>query len=222
MSASETGNRTPRRSSTRPATGEITVSTQAPTTKTAAIPAAPQPAAARWSGARVERTPKRNDGSAIRTSPPTKRLSRSARPMAASDGTSGGTDSRRSVQTASTTESPASAVKTTSRPTSTAIAPTTGPSSAPNTAAPMAVPITSPRRALGVAASSQAKAPAHVKPLPTPCRKRAPASGQKPWANAKPRLARPMSARPTRTARRGPSRAAAAPPGSPPTSAPAA
>ena len=123
--------------------------------------------------------------------------------MAASDGTSGGTDSRRSVQTASTTESPASAVKTTSRPTSTAAAPTTGPSSAPKTAAPMAVPITSPRRPLGVAASSQAKAPAHVKPLPTPCRKRAPASGQKPWANAKPRLARPMSARPTRTARRG-------------------
>ncbi len=41
-------------------------------------------------------------------------------------------------------------------------------------------------------------------------------------ANAKPRLAKPISVRPTRTARREPSRAAAAPPGSPPTSAPAA
>ena len=86
--------------------------------------------------------------------------------MAASDGTSGGIGSMRSVQTASTTARPASAVKTTSRPTSAAAAPTTGPSSAPNTAAPMAVPITSPRRSPGVAASSHAKAPAHVKPLP--------------------------------------------------------
>ena len=222
VSAVWIGSRMPRRSSCRPTSGEITVSTPAPTSQTAPMAAAPQPAAASWSGARVERTPNRNDGRTIRSSPPTNSGSRSARRTAAREGTSGGIGSIRSVQTANTTASPASAVKTTSRPMSAAAAPTTGPSSAPNTAAPMAVPITSPRRSPGTAASSHANAPAHVNPLPTPCRKRAAASGPKPWAKAKPRLARPINVRPTSTARRAPRRAAAAPPGSPPTSAPAA
>ncbi len=59
VSASWIGSRTPRRSSTRPTTGETPVSRAAPTSQTAPIAAAPQPAAARCSGASVERTPKR-------------------------------------------------------------------------------------------------------------------------------------------------------------------
>ena len=121
--------------------------------------------------------------------------------MADIDGISGGIESSRNVHTASTTARPASAVKTTSRPSSAAAAPTTGPKSAPKTAAPMTVPIISPRRSRGAAASSHAKAPAQVKPLPAPWRKRAPKSGQKPWTKAKPRLAAPIKVRPTSTAR---------------------
>ena len=69
-----------------------------------------------------------------------------------------------------------------------------------------------PRRSRGAAASSQASAPAHVKPLPQPWAKRAAASGQKPWTNAKARLESPISVRPIRTARRAPIRAVAQPP----------
>ena len=83
----------------------------------------------------------------------------------------------------------------------------------------------SPRPAArrGVAASSQAKAPAHVKPLPHALQE---ARRHRAASNRGRRRSRgstrPISVRPTSTARRAPSRAAAAPPGSPPTSAPAA
>ena len=86
--------------------------------------AASQPAAARWSGASVERTPKRNDGNAIRARPPTKYGLCSARRIADQEGASGGIDSIRNVQTARRTATPASAVNTTSRPMSAAAAPT--------------------------------------------------------------------------------------------------
>ena len=212
----------PRRSSIRPASGERTVSNAAPTSQTAPMASAPQPKSASWSGARVESTPQSNDGNAIKARPPTKYEFRSARLTAAVEGCSGGMGSTRSVQTASRTANPATPVKTTPRPNSAAPAPTTGPKSAPKTAAPSAVPMTSPRRSRGAPASSNAKEPAHVKPLPQPWAKRAAASGQKPWTNANARLDSPISARPMKTARRAPSRAVARPPGSPPTSAPAA
>ena len=70
----------------RPESGEIAVSSAALTSQTAPMAAASQPAAARWSGASVERTPKRNDGNAIRARPPRKYGLCSARRIADQDG----------------------------------------------------------------------------------------------------------------------------------------
>ena len=145
---------------------------------------------------------------------------RSARTTAAIDGGSPGAGSMRSAHAPSTSDDAASTEKTTLRPTSAAAAPTTGPNIAPNVAEPIAVPIICPRRSRGTTASNQANAPAHVKPLPPPWRRRAAKSVQKPPAKAKPRLASPTSVSPMSTARRAPSRVAVIPPAIPATSAP--
>jgi len=127
-----------------------------------------------------------------------------------------------SVIAASTAASRETPLNTAARPTAAATAPITGPKRAPKTAAPIAVPIKVPRRSRGAAAISQEKAPAHVNALPMPCSRRAAISWERSSENAKPRLAAAISARPVSTARRGPMRAAATPPGSPPIRAPAA
>ena len=89
-------------------------------------------------------------------------------------------------------------------------------------AAPIAVPSISPRRSRGVPATSQARAPAQESALPNPCASRAiPSSAAEP-AKPKATLATAMSRRPARTARRGPKRAAAIPPGIAPRNAPSA
>ena len=148
--------------------------------------------------------------------------SRSARPSALSDISSHGAGASCSVHTASAIDTAASAEKIVARPASAAAAPSTGPNIAPNTAAPIAFPSAWPRRSRGVAAMSHGSAPDHMKPPLNPCSRRAPKSIQKSFAKPKPRLAAPMSASPSKTARRGPNHDAATPPEMPPTSAPVA
>ena len=87
---------------------------------------------------------------------------------------------------------------------------------APKTAAPKAIPISSPRRERGAATVSQASAPAQVVVLEKPWTKRARPSAHGPAASAKPKLASASSMRPRTTARFGPNRIAAIPPGMPP------
>ena len=106
-------------------------------------------------------------------------------------------------------------------PAASARAPNIGPRIAPKTAAPKAVPISSPRRSRGVTTVSQASAPAQVTVLDTPWSNRARPSAHGPLAKAKPKLASASRPRPITTARFGPYRAAARPPGIPPISAPA-
>ncbi len=105
--------------------------------------------------------------------------------------------------------------------TSSATPPNAGPRTAPKIAAPNAVPIASPRRSRGATAEIQASAPAHVAVLAIPWTNRAPpsVSALSAAANAKLETERRMS--PPTTARFGPNREAASPPGMPPRSAPA-
>ena len=113
------------------------------------------------------------------------------------------------------------AVNATPTLTASATAPNMGPRMAPKTAAPKAVPISSPRRSRGVATVSQAKAPAQVVVLEAPWTNRASPSAQGPSAAANAKLDAASSMRPATTATFGPQRAAASPPGIPPSSAPA-
>ena len=107
-------------------------------------------------------------------------------------------------------------------PTASATAPNMGPRMAPRTAAPNAVPSSSPRRSRGVATVSQASAPAHVVVLEMPWTNRASPSAQGPSASANAKLDAASRVSPATTAIFGPRRAAASPPGIPPSSAPGA
>ena len=96
-----------------------------------------------------------------------------------------------------------------------------GPSTAPKIAAPNAVPITSPRRELGAVMEIHASAPAQVAVLAIPWTNRAPPSASALFAAANAKLDTERRRSPAMTARFGPNRAAARPPGMPPRSAPA-
>ena len=112
-------------------------------------------------------------------------------------------------------------VKESRIPASSAIPPNTGPNTAPNTAAPNAVPIISPRRSRGAEVEIQASAAAQVAVLEMPWTNRAAPSVAALSAAAKVRLATERRTSPPTTARFGPNRADASPPGMPPNSAPA-
>ena len=83
-------------------------------------------------------------------------------------------------------------------------------------------PSRSPGRAVraGVLATIQENAPAHASELPIPCVNRAAPSVHTSPARPKTTLATPTASRPASAAVRGPKRAAASPPGRPPTNVP--
>ena len=105
--------------------------------------------------------------------------------------------------------------------TSSATPPNAGPRTAPKIAAPNAVPIASPRRSRGAVTEIHASAPAQVAVLATPWTNRAPPSATALSAAANAKLETERRTRPPITARFGPNREAASPPGMPPKSAPA-
>ena len=220
--ASLSGSRRPRRSEKRPRSGATTISIAAAPTKSAAIAAAPQPASPSSSGTSTARTPKRSAGSTINQSAPRMSGCRTAPSSARGDCGSETTAGVRSAQTASTTDTPATPTNAGRVPTASAKAPTAGPSNAPKMAAPIAVPSISPRRSRGVPATSQASEPAQEIALPNPCASRASPSSAAEPAKPNAMLANAMSTSPATTARRGPKRAAAIPPGIAPMSAPSA
>jgi len=109
-----------------------------------------------------------------------------------------------------------------SRPMAVARAPRIGPSCTPTIAALITPPITCPRRSRGAALASHDMPPPHENAPPTPCTKRAASSStiEVPKAKTSPLAA--MSRRPTSTVALTPTRAESQPPGSDPTSVPAA
>ena len=112
-SAIRVGRSGPLRSLIRPASGACTVSSAAATSHTPPIAAAPQPAAARWSGASTPRMPNRSEPSDMRPRPVRNVGFRSARTTAAIDGCSPGAGSMRSAHAPSTSDDAASTEKTT-------------------------------------------------------------------------------------------------------------
>ena len=204
-SAPGTGCRGGRRSGRRSAPGSTRARLR--TSQTPPIAAAPQPASERCSGPSTDRIPNRSAGSVISTRPATKRRLRNAAASAVRDGSSARASSSRSAHAPSTTESPASAPKTTLRPSERGGRADHRPEQrAEHRRADRGAEQLARGVSRGATASSHASAPAHVKPLPTPWTNRAANSVQKLPANAKPRLASPISTSPISTARRGPSR----------------
>ena len=150
--------------------------------------------------------------------PATKPRSANARDAAPGFCSSGGEERLDAAQQARAPATQPTAPKLRRMLTASASAPNIGPRIAPNTAAPKAVPISSPRRARGVSTVSHASAPAQVTVLDAPWTKRASPSAHGPSAAANAKLAQARRARPTTTASFGPKRAAARPPGTPPSS----
>ena len=105
--------------------------------------------------------------------------------------------------------------------TSSATPPNAGPRTAPKIAAPNAAPIASPRRSRGAVTEIHARAPAQVAVLATPWTNRAPPSATALSAAANAKLETESRTSPPITARFGPNREAASPPGMPPKRAPA-
>ena len=188
----ERGARLPRRSSRRPAIGESAVSKAAPTSQTRADRSGP-PAG----GREVERRERRENAREQRRRAPSARARAEARVAQRPSHRGQGRSVRRNRARAASSTPQArrrgrrARVKTDAtaeraRPPRRARARTARRTRRRR----VRVPISWPRRSRGAAARSQANAPAQVKPLAKPCRKRAIASGQKPWANANPRLAK--------------------------------
>ena len=121
----------------------------------------------------TESTPKRSAARSISQRPKRKRLSRSARPTAAIEGSSSAIPGSCAPMSATATVTTATPTKATCSPTIEAKPPRTGPSSAPTIAAPSAVPRSSPRRLRGAEPISQASPPAQESALPRPWTKRA-------------------------------------------------
>ena len=215
------GRRRPRRSEKRPSSGLTTTSTRPATRKTAPIANGAKPPSSSRSGTSTTSMPKSQAGRVLSQSPPRKLRSAKARRTALGACASGAAAGRVAAQTASAAAIAPTVLNATRMPTASATAPNMGPRMAPRTAAPNAVPSSSPRRSRGVATVSQASAPAHVVVLETPWTNRASPSAQGPSASANAKLDAASSVSPATTAIFGPRRAAASPPGIPPSSAPA-
>ena len=106
-------------------------------------------------------------------------------------------------------------------PTYEAMPPSTGPKSAPPIASPKTDPIIAPRRAVGAAATSQARPPVHENALENPCANRASSSCQSVSAKPTAVLVTAIEQSPISTVGLTPRRAATIPLGIAARSAPA-
>ena len=125
-------------------------------------------------------------------------------------------------QTVSANPAAARPAKVVTRPATLAIAPTAGPSRQPAIAAETAPPITSPRRAAGAVATSQARPPVQASAQPHPCAVRATKMVAASGATPNNTLAADSSARPLSAVALTPIRVTSSPLGTAATSAPAA
>jgi hypothetical protein len=197
------GRMAPRRSATRPATGDRTASSPAETRNVPAMTRAVTPSRDIRSGASTSSTPNARPASIVSHSPKPIRRSRAARNASRSPcGTAARGAGTPNATAISTPPATAALVNAGPVPISSAIAPTTGPNSAPATAAPMAVPIISPRRSGGASVASQAMPPAQVHAPPTPWTNRAESRTVAAETHPKTSVETIMSASPSTTVRR--------------------